>query len=298
MPPPLSYPALKCVLEFLDPARRIHIAARSPSLQRIEKPIPLVFDSHHVCYADVILNSTLIQFGPCDQLQFCSKGEIHKSYKPGSLSVTKALTRMLENYFGERAVIRVNKAYFDHKMEYIHTTTGFTYTVNEIDSRCPNFAHVLPFINPDSFPLKKLATSVNEPEHLNYPAIRFANELKMRFIQDCDPLQVIAIDKLCNKSVFFDFKKEELVDVMALIRYWIDNGRELESTFIFPFQRGKGALVGLFDAEFGEFKNTDISNNRYSIPIRGSKSIHVTVDKYTGDTDFKSTATLKIVSSL
>ncbi|KAF1768029.1 hypothetical protein GCK72_007990 [Caenorhabditis remanei] len=41
MPPPLSYPALKLVLEYLEAKKRYHITSRNSALQKLDKIIPL-----------------------------------------------------------------------------------------------------------------------------------------------------------------------------------------------------------------------------------------------------------------
>ncbi|KAF1768672.1 hypothetical protein GCK72_000485 [Caenorhabditis remanei] len=111
----LSYPGLKCVLEYLEANRRIYITARSPALQRVEKSIPLhleflkIWNKIDLNFMEMgVYSDTNID----NQIKFTMRGKKYLRPYPMHLTYEEAAEEMHEYYFGGRLNIYTDYFWF------------------------------------------------------------------------------------------------------------------------------------------------------------------------------------------
>ncbi|EFO84484.1 hypothetical protein CRE_18112 [Caenorhabditis remanei] len=197
MPPNhLSYPSLKCVLENLEAIKRFHITARTPSLQKIDKLVPIRFENLYMTGTELTINQLSIVFQP--------DMKIIDYYL---VSRSKILLNQLDSNDGRQGLsfnlkLRVNCLHIRNK--------------NHLEE-------AIQLIHPDSFPLKAVKTALNTATTSDHPIIKSARTLILSTTRPpfYRPPQLEDIEKLHNETIIFEedpFSSENL-GIFEFIRY-------------------------------------------------------------------------------
>ncbi|KAF1768681.1 hypothetical protein GCK72_000494 [Caenorhabditis remanei] len=224
----LSYPGLKCVLEYLEANRRIHITARSPALRRIEKSIPIHLEFLKIKEGNICVNDIQMRVYPYNEI-ILKKGEKRYDWDyPVNLEHKQAVEKLNEYYLGGRMNIYADDLWFLNRQ--IDSFLKFNVKTNELTVFDFILNDILEYINPNSFPLKEL--TIECYDDLNHPHIRSANSLRILLMRDREKHENAAkIVSIQNKNVELSYKNLEFMDVMVFIQYWMENGKEVGTTF-------------------------------------------------------------------
>ncbi|EFP11366.1 hypothetical protein CRE_09704 [Caenorhabditis remanei] len=294
----LSYPGLRCVLEYLEANRRIHITARSPALRRIEKSIPIHLELLKFRYR-IKLND--IQMGEFDDsyIQFVRGEKFYYWEYPINQTGDDAAQKIKEYYLGGRRSIYADHFWFSY-IE-VRNFPQFNVTTNELTVRHFLLEEILQFINPKSFPLKEM--TIEYYDDFNHPHICSAKKLCVE-IRDGDKNEYSnRINAIQHKNVELIYDTLEWTDVMGLIRYWMENGKETGTILVFcgrDDDRHDEILTKLRN-EFSEILSelTGVDDQYpngtpgFSIPLTSSSKILV----YDRGSDVDEELALKVVSS-
>ncbi|KAF1768689.1 hypothetical protein GCK72_000502 [Caenorhabditis remanei] len=299
----LSYPDLRCVLEYLEANRRIHITARSPALRRIEKSIPIHLEFLKIKEYNIELNDIEMTLCSDNKIEF-KKGEKRYDWDyPVDLEHKQAVEKMNEYYLGGRMNIYADDLWFLNRQ--MDSFTKFNVKTNELTVFDFILNDILQYINPNSFPLKKL--TIECYDDFNHPHIRSANSLRILLMYDREKHENAAkIVSIQNKNVELSYKNLEFMDVMVFIQYWMENGKEVGTTFSCSGY-GYVAVDGILNQlknEFNEImseldgvsdKNL-IETSGFSIPLNSSSKILVYGRRNSEDISNEEIV-LKVVSS-
>ncbi|KAF1768054.1 hypothetical protein GCK72_008015 [Caenorhabditis remanei] len=235
-PPVLTYPALKCILEFIDVAKRLNITARTKSLKIIDKSVPLRLPTLQLCSDRIIIHNLGIR----SVLQYRVDIFYKDQYVKGGMvnfGKIEAMRRLFKYYLGDRSNIYVDSIVFEEKVRNL-LPPELNFTINKLETHYCSFGEFLPMINPNSFPLRKL--SMVYPEilsnlTLDHPIVHSAGHLYLNVGTRGDQSPMSDIQKLCNKSAFIKSISMKSDDCVKIIRYWRENGKEVGTKFIFTF---------------------------------------------------------------
>ncbi|EFO99166.1 hypothetical protein CRE_17966 [Caenorhabditis remanei] len=277
MPTALGYPGLRCVLEFLDPMKRIHIAARNNCLWTIEKTIPICIEKLEIQREFLNLNkySTEISF----DIRF-SNGQNTKFHRvlPVQLKQGEAITKLLNSYLGARSKIYVNRLGLYLMISQI-LPANFIFRINELGCCFSYINRFLANIDPCSFPLKKLRTGIDEPDHLNHPILTSAEEVI--FTCGVNGIQKLIDQNNQNKRVTFENYRFNSENLVLLIRHWMKTGKEIGATLKLHNNKDNDRLLQILLQELNEFENKRFNSSsncpRLMIPINTTAEIHVIV---------------------
>ncbi|KAF1768053.1 hypothetical protein GCK72_008014 [Caenorhabditis remanei] len=204
MTPPLSYPALKSVLEYVKVEKRIHLMARSKFLQRIDKAIPVYVKQFcmHTHYLSL------------DDFQF------EVEHKPWYRNEDKKNGKLLMRYLKGRSSVNVDRAIFS----CVNTSQDFSvkldFTINKLKTMSCNLEALVPIINPRSFSLTDLSLRIDRHTNVDLEIVRSAQRVIFGRSDE-----IIGLEKLPNKSVYL--RRQPLTDVVRIIKYWIQHGKEV-----------------------------------------------------------------------
>ncbi|KAF1746463.1 hypothetical protein GCK72_022919 [Caenorhabditis remanei] len=117
----LSYPSLKCVIEFLEPMKRMHIAIRSSSLRQYEKSIPIRIESLGIGENYMELNKRVVEIDTDNELNFEYKRKpICKRRFPTEVTPQEAFHKVMISYIGKRLTDHVNKLVFNNLLSVLN----------------------------------------------------------------------------------------------------------------------------------------------------------------------------------
>ncbi|KAF1768070.1 hypothetical protein GCK72_008031 [Caenorhabditis remanei] len=277
MPTALGYPGLRCVLEFLDPMKRIHIAARNHSLWTIDKTIPIWIEELEIYREFLKLDkySTEISF----DIRFSNRqnAKFHQVL-PEQLNQGEAITKLLNSYLGGRSKIYVNFLSI-YGMYSPVLPPNFIIRINELGCCFSYINRFLANIDPCSFPLKKLRTGIDEPDHLNHPILTSAEEVI--FTCGANGIQKLIDQNNGNKRVTFEDYRYNSANPVVLIRHWMKNGIEIGATLKLHNNNDNDRLLHILLQELKEFENKRFNSSlncpRLIIPINRTAEIHVIV---------------------
>ncbi|KAF1767270.1 hypothetical protein GCK72_007229 [Caenorhabditis remanei] len=213
MTPPLSYPALKSVLEYVVVEKRIHLTSRSKFLQRIDKTIPVYAKSIRAWGDNVKLNSLL----------FTGKNNYHRAEDEMN-------GMLLISYLRGRSSINVNLAVFSTVNTSQDIPVKLDLTINKLQTICCNLEVVLSMINSRSLPLTEFSTIIDKPTNVDLEIVRSAKNV---IFSTSD--KVIGLEKLSNKSVRFRVDGLHTNTVAKIIKYWVQNGKEVGTEFTISY---------------------------------------------------------------
>ncbi|EFO99263.1 hypothetical protein CRE_17965 [Caenorhabditis remanei] len=248
----LSYPGLRYVLEFLDPMRRIHIASRNHSLRIIDKTIPIRMKELGMNRYGLNLNVYLIDTFNDNELRFRSgfRKDLGRTL-PLNLKPKEAMKKLLHSYLGIRSKIYVNCLLFVSAIPKF-VPPNILLQINEFRCSVCYSEHFLPIIDPSSFLLKKLRTTIDKPDHLNHPVLTSAKELIV--LHGFDGLTQLINQNNTNKHVAFEINTFRPEDPIVLIRHWMKHGKEIGTAFKFHDYGNNQRTMHLLLEEFKEFE--------------------------------------------
>ncbi|KAF1768039.1 hypothetical protein GCK72_008000 [Caenorhabditis remanei] len=257
MPPPLSNPPLKLVLEYLDVKKRYHITSRNSALQKIDKTIPF-----HVKYLRI--------WNGCVYLE-----ELHELFH-------EAKEQLVKKYLEGRPNIHVDRAKFLYMKSYEQVPLKLNLIINTLVTMgCSDFRNFLPMIDSRSFPLKKLKLIQEESIDADHPIIHTTEDVVFQFNGENELIK--GIEKLQREKLTIQNIGYKNVDAVKIIKDWIKNGRKIGTEYFlcFTFQYWiRWVLIDL-EKEFDEFQNDLEGINvqflarepRFSIPINPTSKI-------------------------
>ncbi|EFP11410.1 hypothetical protein CRE_09664 [Caenorhabditis remanei] len=276
----LSYPSLRCVLEYLEANRRIYITARSPALQRFEKSIPIHLE--HLMISDNIdLNDIEMEVYSDTEIEFKMREKKYLRPYPMHLTYEKAAEKMNEYYVGGRLNIYTDNFWFFKKE--VENFPKFIVKTNELTVYNFLLNEILEYINPNSFPLKEM--TIECYDDLNHPHIRSAKKLFIEIRDDQKNEYSTRINAIQNKNIEIEYETLEWTDVMGMIRYWMENGKETGTTILRKVFHGDSndKIVTKLRNEFCEIMSelTGVNDQNlegtpgFSIPLTTSSKILV-----------------------
>ncbi|EFO89587.1 hypothetical protein CRE_22654 [Caenorhabditis remanei] len=305
MPVELSYPGLKCVLEFLEANKRIHISSRSPRLKRIERCVPLylstlnirsnVVELNKMTYAIIEreVNSRMypaIQFSKQVRKSVSIGVERRVQEKDGKKNY-EIVREFLQGLIRGRKTIRVNQLVFERYYSTIlQLPSNFKVRINKFDSGYTNPEYFLPLIDSSSFPLKEL--KLRYPERLDQSIVQSSEKLVIFVDEEYPRNHLIDIHKLPNRSAITKFRSLNEDTYSNIIDYWLYKRRETGKCFMINGcktrmmeiatdlkKKYNGKMVKWNGTEFSSNPNT----NYISIPLNDDFVIAVYVTSHSED---------------
>ncbi|EFO99240.1 hypothetical protein CRE_17870 [Caenorhabditis remanei] len=265
MPDGLSYPALRCVLEYLEAARRLHITARSASLQLIDKLIPLRFEKLDINNLNPIVNDLTIKMHENEKILFYLNPE-NKQEQRTPVKTSRALKMWLHYYFGLKSIMHVNKMAFSCYLPTITLPANLNLKVNELDTQRSSFDEFLPFIDPQSFPLKRLTTKVRGPDFFDHPVLLSAEHLIIVVTLASQVEKLTEYQRIQRQQIWFKFDSmSQSINVSKLIVDWMENGKEVGTKFVLMNMHGLIELP-LWDSRIDEYQDELEEINERFIP--------------------------------
>ncbi|EFO89572.1 hypothetical protein CRE_22646 [Caenorhabditis remanei] len=255
----LSYPGLKCVLEFLEANKRIHISSRSPSLRLIERSVPLRLDTLRLIESGVKLNKIENEINEDEELttddprsemvlgdifmgsetpewnrnflvmQFSNEmGMTAERRLPTKYSdpmkIHLATRKMLAEILGRRRVILVDKlemaVYFS---TILRLPVGFQARIKKLYCGNIDIKQCLPLIDPASYPLEEL--DIRNLTTLNLPIIQTCEKLLITERGDIPENLLNDLLRLSHKNAKVWFWNFHADTFHFVIQHWMTNGQ-------------------------------------------------------------------------
>ncbi|EFO83992.1 hypothetical protein CRE_17448 [Caenorhabditis remanei] len=283
MPFPLTYPGFKCVLEHLEVVKRVHIIARAPSLQKIDKLIPLRLRDYYIICDEMTINNWRIRYSDNDEVKFEMNGKTFS--REGSAGLEDKMKNLVNFYFCGRRIIHVDKLCLFDGLLPDFLPVDMKFKVNSLTAPFL-FDTALPFIDPRSFPLKTLATIANAPI-LDDPVVQSAETLHLNLVY-CRRFPVKDLKKLNNHTVVLEHCSSSRLDMVSLIKYHIETKQDIRTTFV--ISTGKINVIREmfsdlelafdefqcdFECDFDVNERFLVGSSRYSIPYNNESRIQV-----------------------
>uniref|UniRef100_A0A1I7UDQ7 FBA_2 domain-containing protein n=1 Tax=Caenorhabditis tropicalis TaxID=1561998 RepID=A0A1I7UDQ7_9PELO len=280
-----TYPSLRCIWEYMESNRRIHITSRSPQLRSVDKSIPfhincLQLDDNAIKINDIeykahwgseIVNPGDFNYGERPQEKQLTPGDIQADgelswYRDvAQLSIKRnepsfwrqfpnaqpyAVAKRLANLFFEGRCKIVTKTLQTREREKIlRLPVGFKVHTNVIRSLYSDFPYILPIVELGS-ELTVLETYVSKEETLDHPQLR--NAKRLVFDGTKVSLFMDKVVTLTNKYVIIADATLSENDIIRLVRYWIDNEKPIGTFWEIAWEEGKyGSLQTKLKEEFG-----------------------------------------------
>ncbi|KAF1768038.1 hypothetical protein GCK72_007999 [Caenorhabditis remanei] len=296
MPPPLSYPALKLVLEYLDVKKRYHITSRSSALQKIDKKIPLRVGTL------IIWKDSSVSL---DDLEYSAEYTKRKINREELLKI-HVVNEKLKKYLEERPNIHVDHVGIYSVKFYEEVPLKLNLIANKLHTFCcSDFRNFLPMIDSRSFPLKKLKLTEEESIDVDHPVVHTAQDVILQFSQKNRLIR--GIEKLQRKKLTIQNIMNGNVDAVRIIKDWVKNGREIGTEYLLCFFSNAWIQRMLRDLknEFHEFQNNLKGVNvrflkrapRFSIPMNPISKIIIYGTEIQSKDDTVYQLVLKVVST-
>ncbi|KAF1767948.1 hypothetical protein GCK72_007908 [Caenorhabditis remanei] len=283
MPHGLSYPGLRCVLKNLEAVKRAHIIGRSPGLQKVDKLIPLCLKDFYIARDEMTINTLTIKY---------AKGEV--KFQMNGKTISRQISESREDkmkkffnfYISGRSIIHVDWLCWSHG--FLPEDVDLKFRVNSLSTTYSCFNTAISFIDPRSFPLKTLFTSIANTSIFDSQVVKSAETLLLNLAVD----RIVTVEdlkKLNNQTVVFKYLDHTTVDMVSLIKYHIETKKATGPTFVISTS-DKGFIDNMlhqFELAFGE--NRGIldgvnerfvpGSSRFSIPISDKSRIHIYAKK-------------------
>ncbi|EFO99211.1 hypothetical protein CRE_17878 [Caenorhabditis remanei] len=277
MSPPLSYPGLKCVLEFLDTKKRIHLTSRSRSLRKIDNSIPfrakiLFIWENCLLLDDIVFQTDLERSADTDK-------EVIERLKKEEANGKEMIAFLIRRFN-----IHVDEVtFFDVKSLHRCPVGKLDLIVNKISNSGSDFEEFLPMIDKRSFPLAEFSCLVKDP--INHPIVHSAKHLDFMMCQ-CHT-KFPGVEKLPNKSAVFRHHGLNSGDILEIIKYWMKHGKDVGTEFLFGYWKKQSEslkiMIKLLVEQFPQYQNNleGVSEKflpeqpRFLIPIDSTKRIQV-----------------------
>ncbi|KAF1768046.1 hypothetical protein GCK72_008007 [Caenorhabditis remanei] len=131
MPPPLSYPALKLVLEYLEAKKRYHITSRNSGLQKIDYLIPLRVGTLTI-WKDTSVSLDDSEY-MTDYMNRKTNREVNKEFK-----IYKAKGKLMKKYLERRPNILVDRVEFNNLKFYKRAPVKLNLIINTLNIMSKN----------------------------------------------------------------------------------------------------------------------------------------------------------------
>ncbi|EFO99105.1 hypothetical protein CRE_17874 [Caenorhabditis remanei] len=249
MPPPLSYPALKLVLEYLEAKKRYHVTSRNVGLQKIDHLIPLRVGTLTI-WKDTSVSLDDSEY-MTDYMNKNTNREVNKDFK-----IHKAKGKLMKKYLERRPNILVDRVEFNNLKFYKKAPVKLNLIINTLVTMgCSDFRNFFPMIDSRSFPLKKLEITQEKSINIDNTVVHTTEDVILQFNK---PYELIkGIEKLHTKKLTIQNIMSKNVDAVKIIKDWMKNGRKIGTDYFLCFSFGvwiKGVLKDL-KREFNEFQN-------------------------------------------
>uniref|UniRef100_A0A1I7UDQ5 FBA_2 domain-containing protein n=1 Tax=Caenorhabditis tropicalis TaxID=1561998 RepID=A0A1I7UDQ5_9PELO len=300
-----TYPSLRCIWEYMEPNRRIHITSRSPELRRIDKSIPLhinclILDENSIEMNDIEykVHSETETVNPGDE-RYEEKPEeerltpgdivadVERSWRReitqftielynrnfrrhNSNSKPHVLAKRVANLLlGGRCKIVAKTLQTAEDQKILRLPVGFKVHTSEISCLYHDFPYILPIIE-SSFVMNEIETYVSKEETFDHPQLRNAKRVIINGIKELEFMDKLVT--LTNEYVGIvneTFTENEYIDV---IRHWIDNGKpygtvwEIEHEEIEEYGKLLEELRTEFDGRLEPFDNIVIDKRQIFAP--------------------------------
>ncbi|EFO89541.1 hypothetical protein CRE_22651 [Caenorhabditis remanei] len=254
----LSYPGLKCILEYVEANKRIPISSRSPSLRLIERSVPLRLDTLRLSESGVKLNKIEYEINEDEELttddprselvlgdilmgsetpewnrnylvmQFCNEmGMTAERRLPTKYSdpmkIHLATRKMLAKILGRRKVILVDKfeiaVYFS---TILRLPVGFQARIKKLYCGNIDIKQCLPLIDPASYPLEEL--DIRNLTTLDIPIIQTCEKLLITECGDIPENLLNNLLRLSHKNAKVWFWNFHADTFHSVIQHWMANG--------------------------------------------------------------------------
>ncbi|KAF1767289.1 hypothetical protein GCK72_007248 [Caenorhabditis remanei] len=273
----LSYPSFRCVLEHMEANTRIHLVSRCPVLHNIEKAIPLHLDYLYIKCNEIRVNNItyklLFRYDEINETNERYERDKPEEYRltPGDVQFGKAqnqpwMSEYLEIRFGAGSDTALHRR-LDMKphvaekklacdllgrRKKIRAKTFELYIYGDPILRLPvgfkvktsalrvsgNFESILGLVDPSSFPLQELKTTVSRTELLEHPVVKSAKVLKVTYGMSDEYSSVEFFEGLRNvknKSVYQIECQMNGEEIMELFGAWTNIQRDIGTMFMSSF---------------------------------------------------------------
>ncbi|EFO96165.1 hypothetical protein CRE_14681 [Caenorhabditis remanei] len=286
----LSYPGQRCIIEFLEANKRIHLVSRSPALQKAEKSIPFNLDHVQITPFSLTLNNICIQIYPATEQ--IPEDDARYERRPAEVRMQPGFIRsghsdsVWHRKFNEVVFMRnreriASRPIPENVKDYIALEK-----LNQIITNREDFKYYLPLIDSSSFPLKKLKIPFLGSEIFEHPIVQNSDCLtidELSLINDTIPLNDIR--NLTNKTVVIQHSKMRIEEMMTLIRDWLRGEKSIGTTLMLEksFMPINQAIFRSIKETFKEFENDleHVEENfllncpRFCIPINNMSNLLV-----------------------
>ncbi|EFO89548.1 hypothetical protein CRE_22642 [Caenorhabditis remanei] len=260
MPVELSYPGLKCVLEFLEANKRIHISSRCPRLKHIERFLPLYLNTLTFLPNAVKLNKMMYEIDEREE-ETTNHPDIDSSdgdilIGPGSpvfnrghpiiqfwngvntfverrvqendtdeIKYCLVIRTVIQRLMGGRNDVRVDQLVFERcDSTILRLPSNFIVRINKLDSGVINPEYFLPLIDTSSFPLKELR--LRFPGTLDQPIVQSSEKLVIFVTEQYFRDFLVDILILPNRIVFIECLSLDEDTCTNIIHYWLSKKQE------------------------------------------------------------------------
>uniref|UniRef100_A0A1I7UDQ4 FBA_2 domain-containing protein n=1 Tax=Caenorhabditis tropicalis TaxID=1561998 RepID=A0A1I7UDQ4_9PELO len=254
----LTYPSLRCIWEYMEPNKRIHITSRSPQLQRIDKSIPLHIDylrlaegiiqindvEYETCYGNILVTPDDERYKDMSEKLKLTPGDIqgepridwqiegtHLGFRNGPNYFERWHTekpyviskRQACLLFEGRSQIIANLLHTtDQPHEILRLPVGFKVHTSVIRCEFQDFPYILPIVK-SSFILNEIETSVRYEDTLDHLQLRNAKRLIINRIEVDEYMD--QLETLTNKYVGFKDCYLEADEIVRVVRHWVRHGK-------------------------------------------------------------------------
>ncbi|EFO99199.1 hypothetical protein CRE_17882 [Caenorhabditis remanei] len=249
MSPPLSYPALKLVLEYLDVKKRYHITSRNSVLQKIDHLIPLRA-GNLIIWKDSTVSLDDLEYS-AEYINWKTNMEVNKVFK-----ILKAKAKLMKKYLEGRPNIQVDHVSFYYVKSYSQVPLKLNLISNKLEAFCcSDFRIFLPMIDSRSFPLKKLKLTQEESIDVDHPVVHTAEDVIFQFSRENELFK--DIEKLQREKLIIQNIMRGNVDAVRIIKDWMKNGREIGTEYLLCFSSNVWIqqMFRDIEREFNEFRN-------------------------------------------
>ncbi|EFO83983.1 hypothetical protein CRE_17399 [Caenorhabditis remanei] len=273
-----SIPIGECLSLFLS--FRAHIIARAPGLQKIDKLIPLSLENLHIKKNELVINKLWIT---CDKDEVNFKMNRKTFSRRISESQEDKMKKLINFYTCGRSKIHVDRLYWHDRLPPDFLPVDMKFRVNSVEA-VNDFETAILFIDPQSFPLITLNTDIYYISIFDDQVVKSAETFYLNLAID----RIVTVEdfkKLNNKTVELERFSYFKIDIIPLIKHYIEAKKEIRTTFRISTCDKDFISEKLreFELAFGEYRsNLDGVNERflpgsskYLIPINNESRIQV-----------------------
>uniref|UniRef100_A0A1I7UDQ6 FBA_2 domain-containing protein n=1 Tax=Caenorhabditis tropicalis TaxID=1561998 RepID=A0A1I7UDQ6_9PELO len=279
-----SYPSLRCIWEYMEPNRRIHISSRSPQLRRIDKSIPFHINCLVLDENSIEMNETEYRVrqeservNPGDERyekkpeeEILTPGDIVADDERSWIRETTQFTiqfnernfrrhyldtkphlmakRVANLLLGGRCKIVAKTLQTAEDQKILRLPVGFKVHTSEISCLYHDFPYILPIIE-SSFVMNEIETYVSKEETFDHPQLRNAKRVIINGIEEWEFMDKLVT--LTNEYVGILYGMFSENEFISVIRHWINNGKPNETVWEIEYREIEiGKLLDELKTEF------------------------------------------------